>query len=907
MTITRPLFDAYLRCPTKCWLLSRGEPASEHHVATWTASQDVAYREGAITKLRGAVRFEPGGPTLQRMETGGKLGLNFLIDVPVSCGNARDRIEAVERIPTKRGGALARLIPIRFEFRNKLDPLDKLSFALDAYMLSKQLRQDIHAVKVINGDRFVSRLVNVSATVKRVPGILAAITALLGKAAPPELILNKHCPDCQFRKTCRASAERLDELSLLAGMSQKERRRLREKGVFTITQLAYSFRPRRRSKRQWSKREKYHPSVKALAIRDKKIHTVAPLDPLPAGPLVYLDIEGLPDRESYYLIGLRVTASGKSVQHHSLWADRGEDEARLWSKFLTLLDNLRDAHLIHYGSYETVFLRRMRERYGGPPSGSVAERVLAKPINLVSVIFAKIYFPTYSNSLKEIAAYLGFRHTSTISSGQDAIVYRHLWENTLEHKYKSALLAYNKADCRALALAADAVAKLHANHLREDKESVDVGDLKRQHPYGFKKNVFEVPDMDVINNAAYWDYQRERIYLRSRKVTRRRKRTPSRLTSWPKPNRVVRLPAPRSCPHCRSADFYGHGQRTRMTIDLKFSRSGIKRCITQYRFRRYRCKICAMTFRHPDTPPPAKYGSNLLAYAIYQNLELGAPQHRIDASIARLFGIPLARGASSKFKAILAARYKEGYQRLVHKLCRGRLLHVDETKISVKGKDGFVWVLTSMTDVAYFYTPTREGGRIQEMLREFKGVLVSDFYAAYDGVDCRQQKCLIHLIRDLNDALLKHPYDRQLKKLAARFSRLLKDIVTTIDRFGLKGRFLRKHQAQVERLCRLLRTTNWKSDVTKKTAERLLKHREKLFTFLHCDEVPWNNNNAEHAIKAFIPLRRTINGATTEAGLQDYLVLLSLRQTCTYRSIDFLDFLRSGSTDVAAFAESKRG
>jgi hypothetical protein len=59
----------------------------------------------------------------------------------------------------------------------------------------------------------------------------------------------------------------------------------------------------------------------------------------------------------------------------------------------------------------------MCERYGGPPSGSVAERVLAKPINLVSVIFAKIYFPTYSNSLKEIAAYLGFRHTSTISSG----------------------------------------------------------------------------------------------------------------------------------------------------------------------------------------------------------------------------------------------------------------------------------------------------------------------------------------------------------------------------------------------------------------------------------------------------------------------------------------------------------
>src|SRR3990172_7200974 len=94
---------------------------------------------------------------------------------------------------------------------------------------------------------------------------------------------------------------------------------------------------------------------------------------------------------------------------------------------------------------------------------------------------------------------------------------------------------------------------------------------------------------------------------------------------------------------------------------------------------------------------------------------------------------------------------------LVKRLCIGRLIHADETKISVEGKDGFVWVFANMEEVAYVYSETRQGSTPQSLLKDFTGVLVSDFYAAYDGIPCPQQKCLIHLIRDLNDAVLKYP------------------------------------------------------------------------------------------------------------------------------------------------------
>ena len=96
-----------------------------------------------------------------------------------------------------------------------------------------------------------------------------------------------------------------DDFSLLAGMSAKERQKLRSKGIFTVTQLSYTFRPRRRPKRLRDKREKYHHSLKALAIREKKIHIVGSPELKIEGTPVYLDVEGLPDRDFYYLIGAR--------------------------------------------------------------------------------------------------------------------------------------------------------------------------------------------------------------------------------------------------------------------------------------------------------------------------------------------------------------------------------------------------------------------------------------------------------------------------------------------------------------------------------------------------------------------------------------------------------------------------
>ena len=80
---------------------------------------------------------------------------------------------------------------------------------------------------------------------------------------------------------------------------------------------------------------------------------------------------------------------------------------------------------------------------------------------------------------------------------------------------------------------------------------------------------------------------------------------------------------------------------------------------------------------------------------------------------------------------------------------------------------------------------------------------------------------------------------------------------------------------------------------------------DKLFTFLGHDGVPWNNNNAENAIKRFAYYREDTIGVLTEAGLADYLVLLSICQTCRYKGVSFLKFLLSRERDIDAFCRTK--
>jgi hypothetical protein len=240
---------------------------------------------------------------------------------------------------------------------------------------------------------------------------------------------------------------------------------------------------------------------------------------------------------------------------------------------------------------------------------------------------------------------------------------------------------------------------------------------------------------------------------------------------------------------------------------------------------------------------------------------------------------------------------------VLKRILKGGFVHVDETRANIRGRAAYVWVMANVNEVVYFFNESREGKFIEDLLKDFGGVLISDFYAAYDAIKCPQQKCLIHLMRDINDDILQNPFAEDLKKIAKAFSLLLQSVVKTIDRHGLKKAFLCKHLAKVDMLYDFLSRLHVKGEAAQKLRHRFEKNRDKLFTFLNHDDVSWHNNNAEHAIKGFAKLRDVVGGRPTIDSIERYLILLSVCETCKYQDIDFLDFLLSGEKDIAAYAE----
>jgi predicted RecB family nuclease len=890
MRITDVAFAASLNCPTKCFLHLHHEAGDNTEFSQWQARIQAEFETAALHRMCSALPGEDiflGTPLLPDLRS---RRYRLVVGYDAATPEIQSRVHALHVIEGK-SEKREEYIPIRLVSREKLNASDRLRLAFDALAVSHDLAHVPHVGKLVHGRDHRTVTVHLDPWIKKARRSLAVIRKYESPSTPPPLILNRHCGECEFQQRCRQLAVDHDDLSLLANLSEKEWKKQRDKGIFTVTQLSFTFRPRRRVT---SLAGRHQNALKALAIRTNKIHVLGSVTPVntPITP-VFIDVEGDPDKDFYYLIGLRLSCGGSTIQR-SFWADDPASERTIWTDCLLFLCSIDNPTLVHYGSYETAFFKRMRDRYSDCVTPLV-EKLIANAINVVSITYAHVYFPTYSNGLKEIADYLGFRWSVVAASGLRTLIWRSQFEQSQDAGLKQKLITYNAEDCQALQMVAETVWRVLDRTQEAQNGTVDVSTLKREYPQRFGNADFLLPEFKAINEAAYWDYQRSRVYLRTEGGLLNPHRRKGARKNHVRPNKVVHVDdaRPERCPHCEATLIYKWGTLSQTVYDLRFTKAGIKRWVVRFVFQRFICWQCKRPFQFYTQKP--KYGTALFAYFLYQLFEMGVSQNAIAASLSRLFGLPFSRGGVNHLKETSAAKYRAKYDDILRRIVSGKLIHADETRAKVGGRDCYVWVFTSLDEVAFVYRATREAEFVQEMLKTFKGVLVSDYFSGYDSIPCAQQKCLIHLMRDINDDLRKHSFNQEMRQIAEAFACLLRPMVASVDRFGLKAQHLRKHRPAVEKFFCALEKRDYQTEVAAAYRKRFEKNRNKLFTFLDCDGVPWNNNNAEHAIKAFARLRRTMGGASTAKGMEEYLVLLSISETCKAKGADTLDlFLADG-------------
>jgi hypothetical protein len=551
------------------------------------------------------------------------------------------------------------------------------------------------------------------------------------------------------------------------------------------------------------------------------------------------------------------------------------------------------------------------------PKGLV-DRVIEKSVNVLSVLHATVYFPTHSNGLKEVGRHLGCSWTEEDASGLQSLVWRARWEVARDPAWKYKLLTYNAEDCAALrkvtefvqALGEAARSRGGAGEAAQGGPAVawadEVKDPSSRREWC--RPDFALEDFDHVNRCAYFDYQREKGFVRTNDVVRRACRGAG------KRRKCFRLPASREvefvadiCPRCKGSRLARHSRaaRSKLAYDLRFTAGGIRRQVIRCTTVQYECRECGLTFLPKPYTRRDKHLHGLKSWVVYQLVVHRSSLHQIELLFEDWFGLRVNVMEVAAIRVLMARRYRGMLERILARLVAGGLVHVDETEVHLKQGKGYVWVLASMEDVVYLYRPSREAGFLQDLLAGFKGVLVCDFYPGYESLPCGQQACLVHLIRDMNDDLRGSPFDEEFNALAGEFGKLLRSVVDTTDRFGLKRRHLHKHKAEVARFFRDLKARTYRSGLAEGYQKRLLKNEGRLFTFLDHDNVPWNNNAAEQAVKAFARFRELYDGQMGEEGLSDILVLLSVQQTCKYRGVGFLKFLLSREEDIGDFREGR--
>jgi transposase len=375
-----------------------------------------------------------------------------------------------------------------------------------------------------------------------------------------------------------------------------------------------------------------------------------------------------------------------------------------------------------------------------------------------------------------------------------------------------------------------------------------------------------------------------------------------------KANQVVWVPSESICPQGHSGLIIDEKDLSRRTVlDLIFTRNGCRKTVTRYEGNKAYCPRCGQVY-----VPPAlvvignqMFGHALQAWTVYQRVVLRLPYRIITQVTEHLFGIGLSASSGINFLRYLASYYASTEEGNLQAILKSAFIHVDETKINIQGVDHYVWVFTDGKHVVFRMTETRETDIVREVLTGYQGVLVSDFYPGYDSMPCRQQKCLVHLIRDINDDLWKAPFDKELEAFAVEVQALLVPILVEVDRYGLKTWHLRKFLKDVERFYdKHIIGKEYSSESVRIFQKRFDRYRESLFTFLTQDGIPWENNMAERAIRQ-LAVQRKISGSFFKRSADHYLRLLAISQTCRFQGKSFLKFLLSKETNLDSFRRTR--
>ena len=341
--------------------------------------------------------------------------------------------------------------------------------------------------------------------------------------------------------------------------------------------------------------------------------------------------------------------------------------------------------------------------------------------------------------------------------------------------------------------------------------------------------------------------------------------------------------------------------RTREVIELPVALVEVTEHVIMARL----CPLCRER-RLPQEPLRGvvvgrqRFGVNLVSLMVTLREEGRLPIRVIQWYLQTVHRLKLSTGAIVEAIHAAARKAQPAVAAILQRIRGSPVVHADETGWREDGVNGYVWTFSTPTE-RYFLrrgrgkevvdevlgeSPDRAGGRL------FDGVLVSDFYAAYNHYPGLKQRCWAHLLRDIHELKALYPQDAALAQWARSVHRLYakaKAWAVGGDRSTPRGQLVLERQ--LLSLCRPFSDDPLATQA--KLCRRIQRFIKELFIFVSHPDVPPDNNAAERSLRHMV-ISRKISGATrSQQGSNSKMALASLFGTWRAKGLNPLSESRS--------------
>jgi len=294
------------------------------------------------------------------------------------------------------------------------------------------------------------------------------------------------------------------------------------------------------------------------------------------------------------------------------------------------------------------------------------------------------------------------------------------------------------------------------------------------------------------------------------------------------------------CPCCGGKLQRCHRTRTRTIEDFL---KDLRAVVTEHTIHRDYCPACKKHVEPvvPDAMAKATIGHRAIGLTSWLHYGLGLSIGQVRELALCQFQTHISAGGLLAAWQRLAEVLEPWYVRIGADAKASAVLHADETGWRMNGKTWWLWCFANKRTCYYLLDPSRGTPALEKFFAEaFDGVLVTDFWAAYNAFSTERQCCMAHLLRELEKVDMSNE-SAEWKAFAKMLRRLVRDGIRLRKREDFSPeKYVSRIRRIDSRLVALSHPAYGDADAAR-LAKRLRKHTDELFTFLDYPEVPSAN------------------------------------------------------------------